>query len=98
MPEKTKDLELLSDSEISTRLLKTLTKMQRAFVGLALFAILATGGGFALNALDQKLAGGVFSVASALLVLACATYLRTLKDENDALISVSAKRHSKSSA
>lgn len=92
MKRKTEHLKLLSDSEISARLLKTSIRGQRAVVGLALFAILATGGGFALNALDQKLAGGIFSLASALLVFAGAFYLRTLKDENDALIAVSASQ------
>lgn len=93
MTRKTENLELLTDAEISNRLLKTLKKVQGTFAGLALFAIVATGFGFALNSWDQRFAGGIVSLASALVVIAGAFYVRKLRRDNDALIAVSNKRN-----
>lgn len=89
---KTEDLTLLTDSEISQRLQKTLQKVQMVFISLVLFSVVAAVFGFSLNANGHQEVGSAVSFSSALVVIAGAFYLRHLRKDNDSLIAISKSR------
>jgi uncharacterized membrane protein len=89
---KTEDLELLTDAELTQRIVKIARKVPQAFGVLAMLAITATAVGFALNSNGHPIAGGVVSMTGALVVIGGAFYMRKLRLENDALIQLSNKR------
>lgn len=92
MREKTEDLELLTNAEISTRLLKIAKAVPQTFGALIVLSLVATVIGFQLNSYNQQIAGGIVSIVGALIVIAGAVYMRKMRLNNDALIEVSIKR------
>lgn len=93
MSEKTEDLNLLTDSELAQRLVKIARRVPQTFGALVLLSLVMSVVGFQLNTYGQPLAGGVVSVAGALMVIAGAFYMRKMRIENDELLEVSIKRH-----
>jgi hypothetical protein len=93
---KAKNLELLTDTELTQRIVKIARKVPQAFGVLVLLAITATAVGFALNSNGHPIAGGLVSMTGALVVISGAFYMRKLRRENDELIKVSTSRYTKS--
>lgn len=89
---KTEDLALLTDSEISQRLVKIAKRVPQAFGALVLLSLTSTVVGFTLNNNGLPIAGGAVSLTGALIVILGAFYMRKLRKENDSLIEVSNSR------
>lgn len=93
MPEKAKDLESLTNSEIAHRLAKIAKRVPQTFGVLVVMSLLMTFAGFGLNNNGYPIAGGIVSILGALFIIAGGFYMRKMRIENDELLEVSIKRH-----
>lgn len=89
---KTEDLTLLTDSEISERLVKIAKRVPQAFGLLVIIAIALTAIGFNLNSSGNTTGGAIVSVIGAAVVILGALYMRNLRRKNEALIQLSKAR------